>query len=247
MTVSICSTVAIERYGASAVVRIDRESKRNALDRATRTGLQDAFAALHGQARVIVLTGTGQSFCSGLDLKERASEREAGRQDTAGTEAIALNMAIREHPAIFLAAVNGLALGGGVTLINMCDLAVAAADAELGAPEISFATYASMAGPTVQLLLTRKRAAEFLLCNERLDAATACAWGLLNAVVPRDRLMAHCHALAARIGTFDAGALAETKRALNHVPSTIPDWRGALEYGQTVNAAIRAGRDGSKR
>ena len=235
-----CSTVVVQRREGWAIVRIDRPAKRNALDRATRAGLRDAFSALHGTAQVIVLTGTGPSFCAGLDLTERSAELAAGHPDTAGTEAIELNMAIREHPAIVIAAVNGLALGGGVTLVNMSDLALAAEDAALGAPEIGFARYASMAGPTAQLLVNRKRAAWFLLANQRIDAATARDWGMVNEVVPSAALMERCGILAASIARADPVALVEIKAALDHVPGEGIGWRAALEYGQGVNAAIQA-------
>ena len=107
-----------------AEIRVDREAKRNAMDRASREALLAAFADLRGRARAIILTGTGGSFCAGMDLKERSAEVARGVED-AGEQWIAVNMAIRKHPAIFIAAVNGLALGGGSTLINVCDLAVA--------------------------------------------------------------------------------------------------------------------------
>jgi enoyl-CoA hydratase/carnithine racemase len=233
-------TIQLQRHAAWAEIRIDREAKRNALDRATRAALREAFDALRGEARAIVLTGTGASFCAGLDLKERAADRAAGLPDTAGEEAIALNIGMREHPAIFIAAVNGMAFGGGMTLVNCCDLAIAASDATLACPEIGFATYASMAGPTSQLMLPRKRAAWLLLANERLDAATAERWGLVNEVMPGARLMPRARELAERISGFDAVALEETKNALNRIPGDTADWREAMAYGQTVNEAIRA-------
>jgi enoyl-CoA hydratase/carnithine racemase len=232
--------VIVTREAGWAQVQISRATKRNALDRATRMALRHSFEALQGDVRAVVLTGAGTSFCAGLDLTERAADVTAGRPDTAGEEAIALNMAIRNHPAIFIAAVNGTALGGGVTLVNFCDLAVAAETATLGAPEIASATYASMAGPTAQILLTRKRAAWFLLSNERLDAATAKDWGLVNEVVPDNDLLPRCHALARRIAAFDPIALAEVKNSLNRIPTEITDWESALHYGQSVNTRIRA-------
>jgi enoyl-CoA hydratase/carnithine racemase len=108
-------TVRVEGHDGWAVVHIQREHKRNALDRATRAALLHAFRSLEGDARAIVLTGQGASFCAGLDLKEREAETAGGAPDTAGNEWVELNAAMRAHPAAFIAAVNGLALGGGVT------------------------------------------------------------------------------------------------------------------------------------
>jgi enoyl-CoA hydratase/carnithine racemase len=234
--------VVVERHDAWAVVRIARAAKRNALDRRMRTALLQVFERLADDVRCVVLTGTAGSFCAGLDIKERARDRAAGAADTAGAEWVDLNMAIRRHPAIFIAAVNGVALGGGVTLINSCDLAIAARDASIGCPELAAGAYASAAGPTAMLSLPRKRAAWLLLTAETIDACTAERWGLVNEVVPTETLLPRAQALAARIAAFDAVAIAETKKSLDHVPARIPDWEGALRYGQTVSAAIRARR-----
>lgn len=235
-----CANVIVERNGDWAVIRIAREAKRNALDRRTRIALLRAFDSLQGQARCIVLTGSGASFCAGLDLKERANERAAGLRDTSGEEWIAVNMAIRRHPAVFIAAVNGMALGGGMTLVNACDLAIAADDAWLGCPELASSAYAGAAGPTGMLSWPRKRVAWMLLTAERIDARTAERWGMINEVVPAAALQARAAELAARIAGFDVAALEETKKSLDHVPSQVSDWEGAMRYGQAVNAAIRA-------
>ncbi|MCJ2070806.1 enoyl-CoA hydratase/isomerase family protein [Methylobacterium sp. J-030] len=235
-------TILVEYHTSWARIRIARPEKRNALDRGTRRALGTAIADLEPGTRAVVLTGTDTSFCAGLDLKERATEIAAGRSDTAGEEAIALNMVMRSHPAVFIAGVNGLALGGGMTLVNSCDLAIAAEDAEFGTPEISFATYASMAGPTARLLLNRKRAGWLLLTGERISASTAHNWGLVNEVVTADHLEARCAELAARIAGFDATALSMIKATLDAVPGAATDWREVLIYGQGVNAAIRNAR-----
>jgi enoyl-CoA hydratase/carnithine racemase len=232
-------TVVLVRHANWAEVRIAREAKRNALDRATRRGLLQAFEDLAGSVRCVVLTGTGGSFCAGLDLKERAAETAGGQPDTAGDEWVALNMAIRRHPAVFVAAVNGTALGGGVTLVNSCDLAIASEQATIGCPELGFGVYAGASGPTSLLSLPRKRAAWLLLTADRIDAATAERWGMVNEVVPHDMLAARAHALAARIAGFHAAAIDETKKSLDQVPAVVADWEGAMRYGQTVNAAIR--------
>src|SRR4051795_3780827 len=156
-----------------AQIQVNREAQRNAMNRATRQGLLHAFEALRGKARAIVLTGTGGSFCAGMDLKEREADRQAGIEG-AGEEWIAVNMAIKAHPSIFIAAVNGLALGGGATLINVCDLAIASTKASIGCPEMGFSTYPGMAGPAIQLSgVTRKRGAWLVLTTNRIDGAAA--------------------------------------------------------------------------
>ncbi|HEY4373895.1 MAG TPA: enoyl-CoA hydratase/isomerase family protein [Burkholderiales bacterium] len=238
---SAASTVIVEPHADWALVRIEREDKRNAVDRATRSALMAALDELRGM-HAIVITGSGTSFCAGMDLKERKADLAAGKPDTAGHEWMDFNMALRAHPAVCIAAVNGLALGAGLTLVNSCDLAIAGAGAAFGTPEIGFGSYASMAGPTMQRSqLTRKRVAWMLLAAPRLDAVTAERWGLINEVVPDAQLLGRAGALAAQVAACDAVALAEIKQTLDRLPADA-GWREAMEYGQTVNAAIRTRR-----
>ena len=223
-----------------AEIRINREHKRNAMNRASRDGLLDAFAALRGKARAIVLTGTGGSFCAGMDLKEVEQDRAAGIVGS-GEEWIRVNLAIRAHPAVFIAAVNGVALGGGSTLINVCDLAVASTKASIGCPEMGFATYPGMAGPAAQLSgITRKRAAWMILTTSRVDGPTAERWGMVNECVEPDDLMPRARAIAQMVAQFDPVALAESKKALDRIPAVITNWQDAMDHGQMVNQTIRA-------
>ncbi|QCI67368.1 enoyl-CoA hydratase/isomerase family protein [Phreatobacter stygius] len=232
--------VAVTRHVGWAELRLDRADKRNAVDRAARRALLQAFDALRGEAKSIVLTGTGTSFCAGMDLKEHELDRQQGIEG-AGAEWIAVNLAIRAHPAIFIAAVNGLALGGGATLINVCDLAIASTAASIGCPEMGFATYPGMAGPAIQLAgMTRKRAAWLVLTTNRIDGATAERWGMVNASVEPDQLLPRARELAAQIAGFDAVALAESKKALDRIPAEITGWQQAMDHGQRVNEIIRA-------
>ncbi len=232
--------VLVAAHEGWAEIRIDREEKRNAMNRASRQGLLRAVEALSGKAKAIVITGTGGSFCAGMDLKEREQDRASGIEG-AGEEWIKVNLAIRAHPAIFIAAVNGLALGGGATLINVCDLAIASTKASIGCPEMGFATYPGMAGPAIQLSgITRKQAAWLVLTTSRIDGATALQWGMVNECVAPEELMARARALAEKLAQFDAAALAESKKALDRIPAFITNWRDAMDHGQMVNQTIRA-------
>jgi enoyl-CoA hydratase/carnithine racemase len=223
-----------------AQIQVNREAQRNAMNRATRQGLLQAFEALRGKARAIVLTGTGVAFCAGMDLKEREADRKAGIEG-AGDEWIAVNMAIKAHPSIFIAAVNGLALGGGATLINVCDLAIASTRASIGCPEMGFSTYPGMAGPAIQLSgVTRKQAAWLVLTTNRIDGATAERWGMVNQCVEPEALLPTARALAEKVAKFDPVALSESKKALDRIPGFITDWQEAMDHGQMVNLAIRS-------
>src|ERR1700758_1996509 len=109
------SLVTVKRHPGYAVVGLSRPEKKNAVNRAMRRGLLDALASLRAECRAIVLTGCGDSFCSGVDLKEARADAAAGTAPDPGSDWIEVLIAIREHPVVFIAAVNGLALGGGAT------------------------------------------------------------------------------------------------------------------------------------
>lgn len=230
--------VLVTRHDGWAEVTLDREDKRNAVDRAARRALREAFDACRDM-KAIVLTGTGGSFCAGMDLKERQADVARG-DDSGPGEWIAVNMMIRRHRAVFIAAVNGLALGGGSTLINVCDLAIASEKAGIGCPEMGFATYPGMAGPAAQLSgITRKRAAWMVLTTQRVDGATAERWGMVNECVAHEALLPRAREVAQMVARFDATALAESKQALDRIPAFITDWQQAMDHGQMVNATIR--------
>src|ERR1700761_2559236 len=112
----VSDLVVVEDREAYGLVRINRPEKRNAMSHAARVALADALVQVR-RHKVVVLTGTGPAFCAGVDLKEAAAERETGDGEASSREWIEVLLSIRRHPAVFIAAVNGFALGGGSTLI----------------------------------------------------------------------------------------------------------------------------------
>lgn len=225
-----------------ARITLNRPHKRNAMSRAARTALVAALDACTGTSKVIVLTGAGPAFCAGVDLTEPGSSdvpADAGAAERRTTW-LSVQDQIRHHPAIVIAAVNGFALGGGVTLINASDLALAADEAQIGMPEIGFGLYPGLAGPSTQLRLTAKRAAWMVLTADRISGRTAAEWGLVNKSVPAADLEAEALALARLIASRDATTLQWCKRALHEVPMHISDWSTALAYGENIGTQIRA-------
>jgi enoyl-CoA hydratase/carnithine racemase len=233
--------VLVERHEGYHIVRMSRPEKRNAMNRAARRALLHAFAdAASEGARAVILTGTDASFCSGVDLKERSSDLAGGLPPEPESDWMEVVMAIRRHPAIFIAAVNGVAMGGGATLINVSDLAIAGEEAWISNPEMGFGAFAHFSGPSSQYQMLPKHVAWLLYTTERIDGKTAAAWGLVNECVPAESLLPRAMALATRIAAFDPVALTESKRALDTTPGVARDWRSAFEHGQGVNERIRA-------
>jgi enoyl-CoA hydratase/carnithine racemase len=234
-------TIVFEDCGAHACITLNRADKRNALDRAMQLELTKVLRESVGRYAAIILTGAGASFCAGLDPDD-AAQRDYSRLGNTWIDTIE---AIRKHPSVMIAAVNGEALGDGVSLINACDLAVAAEDAQIGLPDITRAAYPETAGPSTQLRTLRKHAAWLILTGRPVDGRTAAKWGLVNVAVPRDRVMGEARAVAADIAKFNPVTVDWTKKALDDIPAHVSDWTAALEYGRAITAVVqnRIGKD----
>jgi enoyl-CoA hydratase/carnithine racemase len=230
----------LERY---AVITFNRPEKLNALSSPMVLQFQQRLEECRGRHAAIVVTARGKAFCAGVDLRERNEWVRKGARirgdnvrnkwyDTMGT-------IIRNHPAIFIAAVNGLAVGGGATLVNVCDLAIMADDAEIGATQIRWGIYPGIAGASTQVRVLHKQAAWAVLTGRNLTATQAVDIGMVNLAVPGDRLLDEAKALAAHIARFEPVALDWCKKALDQIPSHFPEWSTALEYGRSVSSIIQ--------
>jgi methylglutaconyl-CoA hydratase len=181
------SPVKIERRGAVGVLLIDRADRRNALSRDTLYALGRLGAELVADPviRAIVLTGAGdKAFCAGADLKERQGMSADDVRKQVGLYRSELGVLDRS-PKPVIAALNGVAFGGGLELALLCDLRVAAAHAELALPETTLGIIPG-AGGTQRLprVVGEARAKEMILLGRKLSAAEALAWGLVNRVSP---------------------------------------------------------------
>lgn len=217
-------------------ITLNRPDKRNAMSTQAQAELRAALEDSKHDCKVIVITGSGVSFCAGVDLRE---QREPERKFAHGSNSwVETNEAIRRHPAVFIAAVNGFALGGGLTLVHNCSLAVASEQAQFGMPELGFATFPGLAGPATIRRILPKHAAYMILTAKRFDAETAERWGIVNQVVPHDDLMDEAYALANHVAQFDPVVLDYTKRAIFELD--LREWSEGLAYGGFVGTAIRA-------
>lgn len=235
--------VLVEKRDGYAVVTLNRPEKRNAMNAAAQAALAATLEALKADTRVVVLTGAGSvSFCSGVDLSERlrppdGTPRE--RRFAHGSDSwLEVQEAIRRHPAIFVAAVNGYALGGGLTLVHNADLAIAAETATFGLPEINVNLFPALSGAATLHRILPKHAAFLILTGRRVDAYTAERWGIVNEVVPPADLLPRAEELAASMAKWDPLVLDYTKKAIREIPTL--EWSRALDYGLSVNQLLRA-------
>jgi enoyl-CoA hydratase/carnithine racemase len=175
---------------------IDRPEARNAINQAVGKGLWEGFRRFEEDpaAAVLVLTGTGEAFCAGADLKEMAAlGLTVPPRDMAPN--LGRNLQVTK-PVI--AAVNGPAFGGGFLLAQMCDLCVAGVSAQFAITEARWGRGAPWAAPLPWLVPPRV-AMELLLTGEPIDAQRAYEVGLVNRVVPDPELRSEAGRLARRI------------------------------------------------
>lgn len=230
------SDVLVDLKDGYAILTLNREEKRNALSRAMLAELHKSLDDLR-DCKAVILTGAGErAFCAGMDLKEALPDRPTRAYAHGNNEFFELLEKMRRHPAVFITAVNGFALGGGLTLTHNSELAIAAEHATFGMPEIGFGVFPALAGPATAHRISPKHTAWMVLLGGRTDAQTAERWGIVNEVVRGDQLLGRAEELAQHIAQFDAIALDHSKKALREVMDL--EWSRAIDYGFTVNDTI---------
>jgi enoyl-CoA hydratase/carnithine racemase len=176
-----------------AFITFDRPAQRNALSRKMITQL-GALLNEYGadpSVRVIVLTGSGsQAFCAGVDLREMNDAEQEGRPAQVPMTGLERNMheLLLETYKPTIAAINGHAVGAGFELALACDLRLAADHARMGLPEAKRGMGANFGSVMLPRLIPRAAAMEMLYTGELVSAQWACEIGLLNRVVPGERL-----------------------------------------------------------
>jgi methylglutaconyl-CoA hydratase len=215
--------VTYELKASTAILTLNRADKRNALSRALIASIGAAFerAATDKQARCIVLAAAGPTFCAGMDLAELQDsiEKVSAKKEPIDTASIwddALRLA-KLYDAIYsiqkptIAAVQGAAVAGGAGLVTVCDLAVSVPDAKFGYPEVRRGLVAAMVMPHLMRHVGERTARYLLLSGELIDAPAALACGLLNEIVPADRLLDRALELSKACAEGGPNALAKTK------------------------------------
>jgi enoyl-CoA hydratase len=226
--------VTYERRGAAALITIDRQHRRNAVDGPTAAALHEAYLRFEAdeQARVLVLTGAGGvAFCAGADLKATDTfvERLESEEGPMGFTRLTPS-----KPTI--AAISGFCLAGGLELALWCDLRIATEDSTLGYPERRWGV-PLIDGGTQRLprIVGLGRALDLILTGRMVDAQEALAIGLLTELVPPGGHLERALALAEGLAAFPQ-------------PTMLADRRAAIEgLGMTLEEGLaleaRAGPD----
>ena len=210
-------TVLLERDAPMAVLTINRPDKLNALTEGVLLRLRQRLEEIGRDAalRVVIVTGAGRAFVAGADLKAMA--------DMTSVQAVAFSRdgsavfrMIERMDAIFIAAVNGFALGGGCELMCACDLRIASDAAVIGQPEVGVGIHPGFGGTQrLARLVGPGKAKELILLGDPVKADEALRIGLVERVVPADALMDEARSLAGAIAARGPTAVAAAKRAVN--------------------------------
>src|SRR6478752_8761477 len=214
-------SVILEKKGAALWITINRPEKRNAMNADVIAGIALGYRKAHDDAevRVIVLTGAGEkAFCAGADLANSSAAFAFDFSRPNGDYADLLRLSQNAtKPAI--ARVGGVCMAGGMGLLCMTDMAVAADHVIFGLPEVKVGVFPMQVMSLLQEIAPRRLVNEWALTGEPFDARTAQAAGLLNYVVPADQLDAKVDWLIGRIVDKSPTAIRRGKYAMRAIAS----------------------------
>jgi enoyl-CoA hydratase/carnithine racemase len=227
--------ILVDRRDAFEIWTINGESRRNAISRAMAVALETHLTRVSAdrQTRAVVLTGAGEkAFCAGADLKERSgmSEHDVRMFLLRLRETL---RKVERSDCVFIAAINGLALGGGTEIALACDLRVAAPGVELGLTEVKLGIIPGGGGTQrLSRLIGPGRAKDLILTGRRVTAEEALTLGLVNRVTAPGKLLEVSAALAESIVENAPVAVATAKHAIDEGLSLELEAALALEHTQ---------------
>jgi methylglutaconyl-CoA hydratase len=236
--------ILVESRGTFVLITLNRPERRNAL---TIELIAQLIAAVRGAGadaskRAIILRGAGESFCTGMDLKE-AQALPAGHERIPRSVAEML-LTVHSSPLPTIAAVHGHAMAGGAGLMAACDLAVAARGTKIGYPEVRRGLVPALVATLLRHQVGERALRELFLTAEPIDADRARELGLINRVVDggADQALDEAMKIASTISQGAPGALAATKELLGKLkPTTLEhDFQTALRYHEQARSGAEA-------
>jgi methylglutaconyl-CoA hydratase len=227
-----------------ATITLNRPDKRNAISYEL---IDDLLAALNevaeSSARVLILTGAGKAFCSGMDLESlKALVGRSPEQNVKDSEVMAqLFRSLYDFPKPTIAAVNGAAVAGGCGLATLCDFTLAVPEAKFGYTEVRIGFVPAIVSIFLLRQVGEKHARDLLLTGRIIGAEDAYRIGLVNEIVPAEKLRERARELAIQLMENSPASLASTKRLLSEHAQPALDAQVRLAVSE--NAAIRATAD----
>ena len=222
-------TIQLAYDAPIATITLNRSDKRNAISFELIDDLLRALDEIaESDALVLILTGAGKAFCSGLDLDNlRALLGRSPEQNLQDSQTmVRLFRALYEFPKITIAAVNGAAIAGGTGLALLCDFTLAVPEAKFGYTEVRIGFVPAIVSTFLLRQVGEKQARDLLLTGRLFDADEAARLGLINEIVPPENLMTRARELAALLMENSPSSLRATKQLLtNHAaPNSTLNW-----------------------
>jgi 2-(1,2-epoxy-1,2-dihydrophenyl)acetyl-CoA isomerase len=211
-------TLLLERDGGTAVLTLNRPERLNTMSLAMREELYESISALRADptVRAVIVTGAGGTFCAGGDMNDFVDRSPQQMHTLMRERSHRWFRALWELPLPTIAALNGVAAGGGANLLLACDFVLASTTASIGETFLKVGLIPDLAGLS---LLPRSvglhRAKAMCLTGDLIDAEQARELGIVHEVVAPEALMDRAHALAGRLAAASAPAYATTKALLN--------------------------------
>jgi methylglutaconyl-CoA hydratase len=238
------NTVELQFAGPIATITLNRPEKRNAISFEL---IDDLFGALgevaNSEATVLILTGAGKAFCSGMDLDNlKALLGRTPQQNLADSETmVRLFRTLYQFPKVTIAAVNGAAIAGGTGLALLCDFTLAVPEAKFGYTEVRIGFVPAIVSTFLLRQVGEKVARDLLLTGRLFGAEEAVQLGLVREVVSPERLLGRARELAGLLLENSAASLRATKQLLSHHAAAELD--AQIEAAVRENAAIRTTAD----
>ena len=211
------ANLTLDYDGRLALITLNRPDKRNAISYELIGELLGALAEIEkSAAQILILTGAGRAFCSGMDLDNlRAITGRTEAENLADSAAMArLFRTLYEFPRVTIAAVNGAAIAGGCGLATLCDFTVASAEAKFGYTEVRIGFVPAIVSAFLLRQVGEKHARDLLLTGRIIGAEEAFRLGLINEVVAPEKVLGRARELAASLLSNSPASLLATKRLL---------------------------------
>jgi methylglutaconyl-CoA hydratase len=238
------NTVKLEIDALLAVLTLNRPDKRNAISYELIDDLLRALEEVkNSSALVLIVTGAGKAFCSGMDLDNlKALAGRTPEQNLADSRKMAsLFRSLYDFPKPTIAAVNGPAIAGGTGIATLCDFTLAVPEAKFGYTEVRIGFVPAIVSTFLLRQVGEKIARGLLLTGRIFDAAEALRIGLISEIVPAEKLLDRARELAAQLMENSPASLACTKRLLSdHARAELDS---QIEAAIQENAGIRATAD----
>jgi len=237
-------TLLVDSTGHVTTITLNRPDKRNSINTQMIADLQSALDAIEKtQARVVILTGAGSSFCAGMDLAMlQAIATQSPSENQEDSRRLAkLFRRVWSYSKPMIAAVNGHALAGGCGLATLCDFTIGVPEAKFGYTEVKIGFLPAIVSVFLTRQIGEKRTRDLLLTGRLLEAAEAKELGLVNEIVPADRLMTRVHELADVLIAASPASVTRAKRLL--VSAAAASLDADLERAVLENARMRCTPD----